>query len=268
VYGIFYFKEQKILFEAIILGIVQGLTEFIPVSSSGHLILFPWFFDWHGEVDTLGFSVALHCGTLIALVSYFRKELIDIVVHAWSKDALLWKIILANIPAATVGILFHDQIAGLRNPLLVAFTLAFVALLMILAERRKNTRIFEDIALKDALFIGAAQACALIPGVSRSGITITAALSRGIKRDAGAEFSFLLSAPVIAGAGLLETVKLVREGSINYSLFFTGMITSAIVGYMAIKYLLIFLKRYSLRSFAYYRFVLSFVIIVMFLWIR
>lgn len=254
------------MLEAIVLGIVQGLTEFIPVSSSGHLILFPWFFGWHGQVDSLAFSVALHCGTLIALVIYFRKELIALVINAGAKDALLWQIVLANIPAAAVGVIFHDQIAEFRSPLLVAFTLAFVAILMILAERRKNTRLFEEITLKDALFIGVAQACALIPGVSRSGITITAALSRGIKRDAGAQFSFLLSAPVIAGAGLLETVKLVKEDSMDYTLFFTGMITSAIVGYVAIKYLLIFLKRYSLHAFAYYRFVLSFVIIVMFLW--
>lgn len=126
------------MFEAVILGILQGLTEFIPVSSSAHIILFTWFFRWDDTVNTLGFSVALHLGTLIALLSYFRNDWLALLKTANSKDGLIWHILIGTIPAAVVGFIFHDAIAQVRSPLLITFTLSSVAALMILAERTKD----------------------------------------------------------------------------------------------------------------------------------
>lgn len=258
-----------LLIEAIILGIVQGLTEFLPVSSSGHLILFPWFFGWHGDVDSLAFGVALHAGTLIALIAYFRKDLIQLAMGVSSGGGMIWRIFVGCIPAGLIGVLFHDSIGELRYPLLVAFTLSSVALVMLIVERRfVKGRSFDEITFKDAIIIGVAQSLALIPGVSRSGITITAGLANGINREASARFSFVLSMPLVAGASLLEGYKLTKLGSVDYDLFFTGMLASAITGYLAIKFLLVFFKTYSLRIFAYYRFVLASVIIVAYFFIR
>jgi undecaprenyl-diphosphatase len=163
------------MLEAIILGILQGLTEFIPVSSSAHLILLPWFFGWEGMVNTLSFSVALHFGTLIALLVYFRRDWITILVTARKKDGLFWHILLATIPAAAAGFFFNEEIGNIRSPLLITFTLILVAIFMIITEKRRRATAglgIESMTRRDALIIGIAQACALVPGVSRSGITI------------------------------------------------------------------------------------------------
>ena len=260
---------MHLIIESIILGVIQGLTEFLPVSSSGHLILFPWFFGWHGEVDSLAFGVALHTGTLIALIAYFRRDLIPLVMGLGSGEGMIWRIFIGCIPAGLIGVLFHDSIEELRYPLLIAFTLSAVALIMLIVEKLfVKGRSFDEITFKDAIFIGIAQSLALIPGVSRSGITISAGLSSGINREASARFSFILSMPLVAGASLLEGYKLTKLEGIDYTLFITGMLASAITGYLAIKFLLVFFKTYSLRIFAYYRFVLSSVIIVAYFFIR
>ena len=253
------------MFEAIILGILQGLTEFIPVSSSAHLIIAPWFFDWQGVVNTLSFDVALHFGTLIALLIYFRKDWLHLLKTLPEKDNMLWKLAVGTIPAVIAGLLIRDWIEVNRSPVLIVFTLCFVSVLMILSERNyKGTRRIgmEDIGYKDAIFIGIAQACALIPGVSRSGITIVAGLVKKLKREDAARFSFLLGTPAIAGASLLEGKKLIGAENIEVDILITGVIVSAVVGYIVIKYLLLFLQKYSLRPFAYYRFLLAFVIIL------
>ncbi len=253
------------MLEAIILGILQGLTEFIPVSSSAHLILFPWFLNWQGIVNTLSFDVALHFGTLIALLFYFRGEWIGLFKSISKKNGMIWNLLIGTIPAATVGFLFHDRFEQLRSPLLIVFTLSIVSVLMILSERpykESTSSGIDKIGLKDALFIGIAQVFALIPGVSRSGITIIAGLTRGLKRDASARFSFLLSTPVVAGASLLEAKKLIGSDSIEPDIFIIGIMTSAVTGYFAIKYLLYFFQNHSIRPFAYYRFFLAFVIII------
>jgi undecaprenyl-diphosphatase len=254
------------MLEAIILGILQGLTEFIPVSSSAHLILLPWFFGWEGMVNTLSFSVALHFGTLIALLVYFRRDWITILVTARKKDGLFWHILLATIPAAAAGFFFNEEIGNIRSPLLITFTLILVAIFMIITEKRRRATAglgIESMTRRDALIIGIAQACALVPGVSRSGITIVAGLTRGFQRQASARFSFLLSTPVIAGASILEGKKLLMSPvDIHSELFLTGIIVSALTGYAAIKYLLRYLRNHSLNPFAYYRFFLAFVIII------
>lgn len=253
------------MFEAIILGILQGLTEFIPVSSSAHLILIPWFFDWQGIVNSLSFDIALHFGTLMALVIYFRNDWIELIKSIPQKDSMIWKLVIGSIPAAIPGILLHDWIETNRSPVLIAFTLCLVSVFMILAERNygKSERTgMEKISVKNALFIGVAQAFALIPGVSRSGITIVAGLTKGMNRAEAARFSFLLGTPVVGGASLLEVRNIMNNGDLELDIFIAGIAVSAIVGYMVIKYLIIFLQKYSLRPFAYYRFLLAFVIII------
>jgi undecaprenyl-diphosphatase len=254
------------MLEAIILGIVQGITEFLPVSSTAHLILFPWFFNWSGEVDTLTFDIALHAGTLLALVLFFWRDWIDIILK---KQRLFGLIILASIPAGVAGFLLNDIAENdLRNPLVISMMLIAVGILMLVAERAKKYKDIEKTGLKDAIIIGIAQAFAIIPGVSRSGITISAGLFRGFEREEAARFSFLLSTPIIAGAALLHLKKAFTIGvSHDLKLFTTGIITSCITGFIAIKFLLVFLKRYPLNLFVYYRFTLSAVIIIL-IWLK
>lgn len=253
------------MFQAIVLGVLQGLTEFLPVSSSAHLIILPWFFNWQGLVNTLAFDVALHFGTLIALLSYFRKDWIALLKTIRNKNSLIWHIFFATIPAVVAGLIFHEKIEQTRSPLLIVFTLSFVAGLMILVERKnKESRRLgiDKITRKDAVIIGIAQAFALVPGVSRSGITIVTGLMRGFQRETSARFSFLLGTPVVFGASVLEARNLILSDDIELDLFIAGVLASAVTGYFAIKYLLRFLQNHSLRPFAYYRFLLAFVIII------
>jgi undecaprenyl-diphosphatase len=248
-----------LVFESIILGIVQGLTEFLPVSSTAHLILFPWFFNWSGEIDTLTFDIALHAGTLLALIICFWRDWIDIILN---KRKLFVAIIFASIPGGIAGFLLNDIAEqDFRNPLLISFALVSIGFVMLMAERTKKVKVLDEIRFKDAMLIGIAQAFAIIPGVSRSGITIAAGLFRGIEREAAARFSFLLATPIIAGAGFLHAPKVYTTHHADYQLFAVGLVTSFITGYVTIKFLMSFLKRYPLHVFVYYRFALSAVII-------
>ncbi len=250
-----------LMLEAIILGIVQGLTEFFPVSSTAHLILFPWFFNWDGLVDSLTFDIALHAGTLFALIVYFRNDWISLVTE---RKKLFFLIIIATFPAALFGTLFNDLIENaLRSPYVITLSLVIVGILMLVSEKRYKHKEVDEITLADALIIGFSQAIALIPGVSRSGITITAGIFRGLRREAAARFSFLLSTPVIAGATLLHAKDIVLLNSEdNVRLFTAGFVSAAITGFLAIKFLLGFLRRYPLNVFVYYRFALAVVIII------
>jgi undecaprenyl-diphosphatase len=258
------------MFQAIILGILQGLTEFIPVSSTAHLILLPWFLGWQGIVDSLTFDVALHFGTLLALLVYFRKDWINLFKALTNRKSLIWLIAAASVPAGAAGLVFHDIFENMRDfHLLIAFTLSSVAVLMIIAEKKIRGKAglgIENISIKDALIIGFAQALALIPGVSRSGITITAGLFSGFSRETSARFSFLMSTPVVLGASLLDARKVINSPDIDLNIFLIGILSSAIAGYLAIKYLLIFFKNHSMTPFAYYRFLLAFVMITTIIW--
>lgn len=242
------------------LGIVQGLTEFLPISSTAHLILFPWFLNWGGEVNTLTFDVALHAGTLFALILFFWRDWLELI---FKKQRLFKLIILASIPAGVAGYLLNDIVENnLRKPLVISIMLIAVGILMLVAERTNKHKGIEKTGLKDSLIIGIAQAIAIIPGVSRSGITISAGLFRGFEREASARFSFLLSTPLIAGATALHLKEaLISQTNHDFRLFFAGIITSFITGFIAIKFLLKFLKKNPLNLFVYYRFVLSAVII-------
>lgn len=248
------------MLQAIILGIVQGLTEFLPVSSTAHLILFPWFFNWSGDVDTLAFDVALHGGTLLALVLCFMKDWIDLLFR---NHRLLGLIIAASIPAGFAGFFLDDFAAhSLRSPLLISIMLIVGGVIMLAAEKIYKYRDMDRLVMKDAIFIGVAQAIAVIPGVSRSGLTIAAGLFRGLERETAARFSFLLSTPIIAGALMLHfRDAFINNSGYNLQIFAAGMISSFITGVIAIKFMMKFLKRYPLDLFVYYRFLLAAVII-------
>jgi undecaprenyl-diphosphatase len=237
------------MLEAIILGIVQGVTEFLPVSSTAHLILFPWFFNWRGDVNTLTFDIALHAGTLLSLILFFWKDWTELIAK---KHRLFGLIILASIPAGVAGFFLNDIVEnGLRRPLIISVMLIAVGFLMLIAEKANKYKDIEKTGLKDAVIIGIAQAIALIPGVSRSAITISAGLFRGFEREAAARFSFLLH----------FKKAFISQGNHDLKLFSIGIITSCITGLVAIKFLLAFLKKYPLNLFVYYRFILSAVII-------
>lgn len=250
------------LFQAVVLGIVQGLTEFLPVSSTAHLILFPWLFGWKGDVNTLTFDVALHGGTLLALLICFYRDWIDMLLR--DRKTLI-TILLAIVPAGVAGVAFHDIVEHtLRSPLVIAASLIVFGWLMIVAEKA-GKQAKRKVSFMDAMIIGCAQAIALIPGTSRSGITITAGLFSNIKRETAARFSFLLSTPVIGGATLLECRKLLKTpGDYQIDLFVAGFIAAFISGLIAIKFLLWYLKRHPLNSFAYYRFALAAGILVLY----
>jgi undecaprenyl-diphosphatase len=255
-----------LILEAVILGVIQGLTEFFPVSSTAHLILVPWFFGWKGAIDTLTFDVALHAGTLTALLFSFWRDWLELFTK---RQKHLGLIIVASIPAGIAGF-YLDDIAEkyLRQPLLISLMLAAVGLVMLAAERAEKLKTMEKTNFIDALIIGVAQAVAIIPGVSRSGITISAGLLRGLKREASARFSFLIATPIIAGAVLLHLKKfLINRELYDIRLFTAGFISSSVTGFVAIIFLLKFLKKYPLNIFAYYRFILA-VVIIAGIWLR
>ncbi len=254
------------MLEAMILGIVQGLTEFLPVSSTAHLILFPWFFNWTGELDTLTFDVALHAGTLFALILCLWKDWIDLFIR---KRRMLGLIIIATLPAGISGALLNDLVENtFRSPYIICVSLVLFGFVMLASEKSLKNKKIDEINLYDSIIIGLSQAVALIPGVSRSGITISAGLFRGLEREASARFSFLLSTPVIAGAVLLHAKKMI-SGNIHYNLelFTLGFFSSAITGFAAIKFLLSFFRKYPLNIFVYYRFALA-VVIITGIWLK
>ncbi len=251
------------MFEALVLGIVQGLTEFLPVSSTAHLILFPWFLSWKGLVNTLSFDVSLHAGTLFALVLCFWRDWLDLFLR---KRRVLLLIVVASIPAGILGLMFNSIVEDkLRSPLIISVSLVAVGVYMLFSERSKSVpkrKDVEHITFSDAVAIGFSQAVALIPGVSRSGITISSGLLVGLERESSARFSFLLSTPVIAGAVLLHSRKLIaNHGGYDPAFFLAGFLASAVTGFFAIRFLLDLLKKYRIDVFAYYRFVLAAVII-------
>jgi undecaprenyl-diphosphatase len=263
-------------FEAIMLAIVQALTEFLPVSSSGHLILVPKLFGWPDQ--GLLFDVALHVGSLIAVLTYFRNELLAII-KAWLKsvqrksppdpEAMFgWYILVATIPVGLAGLLFHDFITTyLRSPLVIAATAIIFGTLLWLVDRRGGTgRSEHTMNLSTALLIGCAQALALVPGTSRSGITMTAGMALGLSRLAAARFSFLLSIPGITMAGLYEGTKLVgMTEPVQWDMLAVGVVVSALAAYLCIRVFLKLITHITMLSFAIYRVLLGIVILIVYL---
>lgn len=261
--------------QVFILAIVQGLTEFLPVSSSAHLLLVPVLSNW--EDQGLAFDVALHIGSLLAVIIYFRKE-IGRMWLAWinslryrrlNEDGkLAWAVILGTIPVGLAGLLLNDFISNaLRSPLVVAFGLiAFGILLGIADWRHRGAKSEYQMSKSDVIWIALAQALALIPGTSRSGITITAALLLGLSREAAARFSFLLSIPVIALAGGYETLSLVRQDvAVDWLAMVVGTIVSGVSAYLCIHYFLVFIRKVGMQPFVVYRILLGLLLLWFFL---
>jgi undecaprenyl-diphosphatase len=263
-------------FQAIVFGAVQGITEFLPVSSTAHLILLPWFLGWPDP--GLAFDVALHIGTLVALLIYFRAEWIALTLSAFdlvrgrTEDAnarMALLIIIGTIPAAIAGALFEHKVEdSLRSPLVIATTLILLAIVLVIAElkgRRKKS--LYDLSAADAVTVGFAQALAIVPGVSRSGVTITAGLFRSIKRDAAAKFSFYLSTPIVAGAAANQVLHIAKAGVTidEMTPLLIGIVSSGIVGYLAIAFLLRYLQTHNTFLFVYYRIALGIVVLLAFL---
>lgn len=253
------------IIEAIILGLVQGLTEFIPVSSSGHLLLVHDLLGTDG--GTLAFDVALHVGTLIALLVYFRKDIVSLATEIFSdseQGRLGRLLLLATVPAGLAGLLFAGFIEDtLRSNIIVAVSLAVVGVLMLIAERFAAKKEDEDavVTTQQGLQIGFAQVLALIPGVSRSGITMTAGFFSGLSRRQAARFSFLLAIPIIAGSacGILLKGGL---SNVENSVIFVGIFAAFLSGLLAIKFMLHIISRVGLKPFAYYRIALALIVLL------
>ena len=273
---------MDLIIQALIMGIVQGLTEFLPVSSSGHLIIVPWLFGWDDAfITSLAFSVMLHLGTLIALLIYFRADWLRLIPaglatirdRSFQGDPdrkLAWLLVAATIPAAIVGALFSDVFeTQVRQIGLVTVTLVVGGIILWVADHvGARNRGVGDVTFPIAIGIGAAQALALIPGISRSGISISAGRIAGLDREAAARFAFLMATPITAGAIVFEARKLLTgEAGVDvaYAPLLVGLVASLVAGLVAIRFMLDYLRTRSLDLFVWYRFGLAaFVIIVLF----
>jgi undecaprenyl-diphosphatase len=257
------------LFSAVLLGVVQGLTEFLPVSSSGHLILARAFFGWDPGRFGIPFDAACHVGTLLAVVAYFRADVAQLIAAApgaltgrdgeWERLGRL--IIVGTIPVVIVGGLLGDVIeARVRTPLIVAVNLVIGSIGLLWVERiGRQDRDARSLGFGEALAIGVAQAAALAPGLSRSGSTLIVSLFLGLRRESAARFVFLMSLPAVFAVAVKETIALADVGMAGapYTLMAVGLVVSAIVGYVTVKYFLRYLAGHSLAGFAYYRLALA-----------
>lgn len=263
---------QEILY-SLLTGTVQGLTEFLPISSSGHLLILHELLNFN-FVDDLAFDVVLHLGTLLALVLFFWRDVFTYAVallqppsHQDENQRLAWYLVFATLPAVAIGYFFESIIeTAFRSTTIVAVMLIGVGGLLYVVDRHApKIKAMNHLTLGSALIIGFAQALALIPGVSRSGITIIAGLSQKLNRVAAARFSFLLSMPIILGAGLKKTTDLLATQTLAAGQLLTlgvGFLSSAVVGYLVIKYFLRFIERHSLAVFAYYRILLGILLLL------
>lgn len=257
------------ILQAIVLGLVQGITEFAPVSSSGHLILVPWLFGWTIVQDPAlnkTFDVALHMGTLLGALIYFWSDVVR-YVKAWFTsirrrsigsvdEKLAWALVIGTIPGALAGALLESTIEEkLGQPWLIAVMLAVFGVVLYVVDRIcRADRSFETIGPRTGLFLGAAQALALQPGVSRSGVTLTASRLIGLDRESAARFSFLLAMPIIAGAGISKTIDAAHTGLHGYGpQFVWGFVASAVSGFAVIWFLLRYLRRHDFLVFMIYR---------------
>ncbi len=264
------------LYQAVVLAIIQGLTEFLPVSSTAHLMLFPWVLGWNDP--GLTFDVALHAGTLLAVVAYFWRTWQDLVTAALlprrppeeesgKNRKLFWMLVLGTIPGGLAGLLFeHAAETNLRQPAIVAAALIAVGLLMWAADRieRQELKLL-DVRFLDSVIVGTAQAFAVIPGVSRSGVTMTAGLSLGMSRETSARYSFLLATPLIAGAALKKGLGLHHAGiPAGMRLpFLVGTLVAALVGYVVIAQLIRFLEHRTFKVFVIYRIALGVLVLLL-----
>jgi undecaprenyl-diphosphatase len=269
------------LFESAIQGVLQGLGEFLPISSSAHLLIAPWLFGWHEGTpqEKLVFDVALHLGTTVAVIGYFRQELWRLAralfrpANRQDEDRrMAWMILLACVPGAIAGALFEDVIEqNIRTQIaLIAVLLMAMGVVLFLADRfGKRERSLNSLRTMEGFLIGCAQALALIPGVSRSGATITMGLLLGLTREAAARFSFLLSAPITLGATVWTFRHLITSppDAHGWQVLAVGVLTSGIVGYLSIAFLLRYLRTHSVSLFMWYRLALGLLVLAVW-WMR
>ncbi len=252
-------------FQALVLGFLQGAGEFLPISSSAHLVIGPYFFNWNYQ--GLQYDVMLHLGTLLAIVAYFWKDWIKIISAGFTRTKekegrFLWYVLLATVPGALAGYFLEEKAETVfREPQVIAGSLIFFSLFIFLADRlARNRKGLEELNLTEVLLIGLAQSLAIVPGASRSGMTIMMALFLGYRRQSAARFSFLLATPLIVGAALLEVPKIALS-EINGP-FIVGFLSSALFGFLSIRFLLSFLKTRSLVPFISYRLGLALLILL------
>ncbi len=263
------------LLQSFILGLVQGITEFLPISSSAHLILIPWAFGW--QDPGLGFDVFLHLGTLVAIAIYFARDwwtlgraglesIIERRIGSERERILFWLIIVGSVPAAISGLFFHDQANMVfRAPLLITVSLSFVGFIIYWVDGSYAAlKSVDELKLKDAIWIGIAQSFAIIPGISRSGATMAMARGLGFTRNASARYSFLLSFPIVLAAGLFKWKDFSGEQmTLPFSHMLTGFMASMLFGILSIHFLLRYLRFADFRVFAWYRIILALTILVL-----
>ncbi len=261
------------VYQALILGIIQGLTELLPISSSAHLNIIPWMFDWINQPGFTeafeGFDVALHFGTLLAIALFFFKDWINLIKGGFNQvvkkkkspeGRMFWYIVFATIPGGIIGFILDKFLEDtLTKPLIIAIALIVMGIILYIVDKKaKNKITYEQMTLKQTFLIGLSQALAFIPGVSRSGITMTTARAMNITRESAAKYSFMLSAPIVLAATIFKVKDFV------FSLpFFIGVFASFVVGIFVIKFLLNYLKKGSLKVFAIYRIIFGLIIIAM-----
>lgn len=260
------------IYQALILGVVQGLTELLPISSSAHLAIIPWMFGWTNNAGFNeafnGFDVALHFGTLLAIGLYFFKDWLSLIKGGFeqvvkkkktTEGKMFWYIVLATIPGGIIGFILDKFLEdALTKPLIIAIALIVMGIILYIADKKAKSNVtYEQMTLKQTFLIGLSQALAFIPGVSRSGVTMTTARIMGIERESAAKYSFMLSAPIVLAATIFKVKDFV------FSIpFFIGIIASFIVGIFVIKFLLNYLKKGSFKAFAIYRVILGIIIII------
>lgn len=265
------------LYQAILLAIVQGLTEFLPISSTAHLALIPEIFHWHDP--GLGFDIALHVGTLVAVFVYFFRDWVTVIANGLgfnyghsrpdeNSRAMLWYLIVATIPVGIAGLLFSHQAEGSwRNPYVIGTMLILIGIVMGIGDRiGQEKRSLNRMTWMDAIVVGLGQALAVVPGTSRSGATITAARFRHLDREAAARFSFLLIAPAIGAAAAKDALDLHKHGGIPPEMrlpYIVGIIVSAVVGILVIAFFLKYLRRNTLSIFVWYRIVFGIIVIAL-----
>ncbi|MGO8988480.1 MAG: undecaprenyl-diphosphate phosphatase [bacterium] len=254
--------------QAVVLGLAQGLGEFLPISSSAHLVLVPWFFRWTDP--GLTFDVALHVGTLVAVVLYFWRDWWQLIIKGFTdvrspKGRLFWYLAAASVPGAAAGYLLEEKAETIfRSPTLIAAMLIVMGILLYWADRRSAKNVaMEDITFGTSILIGISQALAIIPGVSRSGITITTGLLKGVTREGAARFSFLLSTPIILGAAMVKLPHVISNSSMITASFMIGMLVSCVTGIVSIGFLLRYVQTKNFLPFAWYRFMLGALVITM-----
>jgi len=260
------------IYQALILGIVQGVTELLPISSSAHLTILPWLFGWINNPEFVlafeGFDVALHFGTLLAIGIFFFKDWIELLKGGYNlvvkkektqQGRMFWYIVVATIPGGIIGLLLDKFVGdGLKQPIIIAIALIGMGLLLYIVDKKLKSSVkYENMTFKQTFLIGLSQCLAFIPGVSRSGITTTVARTMKIEREAAAKYSFMLSAPIVLAATVLKLKDFVFGIP-----FFIGIIVSFMVGILVIKFLLNYLKKGSFKIFAIYRIILGIIIIV------